>query len=96
MPGIPSPATVVMMPVVASTHRMRKLAASAIKRPPAASSATSNGQSSSALVAGPPSPLKPPIPAIPFSEDGPMPATVVMMPVAAVTLRIRLLPVSEI
>ena len=79
--AVPSPATVVMMPVLAVTLRMRLLPLSAINKLPAASTATPLGRKSWALVASPPSPPKPPLP--------PLPATVVMMPVLAVILRMR-------
>src|SRR3954447_3685392 len=52
---------------------------------PPASTATSLGERNEALIAGPPSPLKP---------QRPSPAMVVMVPPA--TLRTRLLPDSEI
>jgi hypothetical protein len=82
-PGIPVPATVVMMPV-ASTRRMRLLVVSAMKTLPSASAATPKGLYSWALVATPPSPENPGVP---------IPATVVMMPVAS-TRRMALLPRS--
>ena len=76
----PLPATVVMMPVEAVTLRMRWLFVSTMYRLPLASTATPDGLLSLALVAAPVSPEKPKVP---------VPATVVMMPVAAVTLRMR-------
>src|SRR5215207_2119061 len=48
-----------MMPVAASTRRMRWLNVSEKKRLPALSNATSNGPLSSAAAAGPPSPANP-------------------------------------
>ena len=74
-----------MIPLPAATRRMRWLLASAIKRLPAASMATPIGEFSWALGAGPPSPLKP---------IAPVPATVVMIPVPAVTRRMRWWAVS--
>src|SRR2546428_13982491 len=71
-----------MIPVAATTRRIRSLFASAIKRLPAASTAIPVGVESRALVAGPPSPLKPAMP---------VPAPVVMIPVPGATLRMRLL-----
>ena len=80
---MPVPATVVMMPVAASTLRMRWPSQSLMYRLPAASALTSHGMKV-ALVAGPPSPR--------LFRNGmvtsPVPATVVMMP-WGVTLRMR-------
>ena len=56
-----------------------------MNRSPAASTATPRGSSSSASVAGPLSPLYPRVP---------LPATVMMSPVAFTTSRITLLPSS--
>src|SRR5437667_213783 len=82
---LPLPATVVMIPVAASTLRIRWLPESAMYRLPLASSATPDGTQTLALVAAPPSPAK---------VLMPLPATVVMIAVAAVTLRIRWLAYS--
>jgi hypothetical protein len=79
----PPPATVVMMPVAAPTRRMRSLPLSGIKRFPALSREIPEFHMLKlrlALVAGPPSPLKP---AVPF------PATVVIFPVVLSTRRMR-------
>ena len=81
----PLPATVVMTPVAWFTSRMRSFMESLMKTSPAASTATPSGQLSSALVAGPPSPEKPPFP---------LPATVVMTPVVWFTSRTRLFKAS--
>src|SRR5437667_6893 len=78
--GLPLPATVVMIPVAAATLRIRWLAESAMYRLPLASSAMPDGPLRLAFVAAPPSPAK---------LGLPLPATVVMIPVAAATLRIR-------
>lgn len=78
-PGVPLPATVVIVPVV-SILRIRSLAELAIYILPLLSTATSSGEEILALVAAPPSPLKP---------DTPSPATVVIIPVVPSTLRIR-------
>src|SRR5438309_5839044 len=80
--GLPLPATVVMIPVAAATLRIRWLEWSAMYRLPPASTATPAGPLTLALVAAPPSPAKP---------KEPLPATVVMIPDAASTLRMRLL-----
>ena len=77
-PCTPVPATVVMIPS-GLTFRTRLLSVSAMKRFPCPSAVTPQGRASIALVAGPPSPLKP---------YDPFPATVVMMP-AGLTFRIR-------
>ena len=76
--AVPSPAMVVMMPVAAVTLRMRLLPESTMYRLPAVSIATSDGPLNCAAVASPLSPLDP---------STPVPATVLMMPVVAVTLR---------
>ncbi len=55
---------------------------------PAESRLSPKGMYNVALVAAPPSPLKPPVP--------PLPAIVVIIPVDIVTLRIRLLKLSDI
>src|SRR5207244_9609408 len=81
------PATVVMIPVAAATLRIRWINWSAIYRLPLASSATPDGPLRLAPVAAPPSPAKVKLP---------LPATVVMIPVAAATLRIRWLNWSAI
>src|SRR5580692_8446185 len=86
-PRLPLPATVVMIPVIADTLRMRLLLVSAIKRLPEASTATLAGLFNNAEVAGPPSPEKLPL----FTPSAPLPATVVMTPLDD-TFRIRLLP----
>ena len=57
--GLP-PATVVMIPVAASTRRTRKLPLSEMNKLPDLSTATAIGVDSCALAAGPPSPAKPP------------------------------------
>ncbi len=72
------------------TSRMTLLLLSAIYRLPVESSAIPKGEFSRALVAGPPSPLKPPVPLVPAWLV--RPATVVIVPPE--TLRIRLLPRS--
>ena len=82
-PVRPVPATVLIVPD-ASTLRIRLLSISAMKRLPALSTATPKGKSSCASVAGPPSPPNP---------LRPVPATVVIVPVAS-TLRIRSLKLS--
>jgi hypothetical protein len=69
----------------AATLRMRWLNVSAMNRLPAASTATPWGNQILALVAGPPSPEKIALP---------VPATVVITPVAVATLRTRLFNVS--
>ena len=74
----PVPATVLIVPVVA-TLRMTQFPLSAMKRLPTPSRATPAGWLSSATVAGPPSPVKSNIPAIP--------ATVLIAPVVPSTLR---------
>src|SRR5207245_1529713 len=51
-PRKPLPATVVMMPEVASTRRMRALKLSAMNRSPAASTATPSGKASPAAEEG--------------------------------------------
>ena len=61
-PATPVPATVVIIPVVASTLRILLFPWSAMKRLPAPSSASPNGRAKSAASAGPPSPPKPPSP----------------------------------
>jgi hypothetical protein len=73
-----------MIPL-AETFRTRLLSLSEMKRLPDPSTAMPTGTESCALVAAPPSPEKPWVP---------LPAIVVMIPPAE-TLRIRLLPVSE-
>src|SRR5437868_4166582 len=83
--NLPPPATVVMTPAAASTRRIRLLPLSAMNRLPDPSAATPAGLHTPALVAAPPSPLNPHVP---------LPATVVMTPVAASTRRIRLLLLS--
>src|ERR1035438_437679 len=80
-PSVPFPATVVMIP--SETLRTRRLPVSAMNKLPAESTATPQGLLNSALVAGPPSPVKP---------DVPFPATVLITPFE--TLRMRLLKVS--
>src|SRR5262245_12546533 len=71
-PRVPVPATVVIVPL-GDTRRIRELPVSAIRNPPAGSAATPLGAEIAAAVAGPPSPENP---------DVPLPATVVIMPVA--------------
>src|SRR5204863_9386421 len=82
----PVPATVLIVPVVAATLRMTQLPLSAMKRLPAPSRATPAGELSSAAVAAPPSPAKP--------QAHPAPATVLIVPVVAATLRMTQLPLS--
>ena len=82
IPIAPLPAIVLMTPEPADTTRMRLFPKSAMSTLPAPSMSRPRG-TRLALVAGPPSPLKPSIP---------LPANVVMMPVAAATRRMRLLP----
>ena len=81
----PVPANVEMLPEM--TARMRLLPLSAIRIVPVASTATAVGELRHALVAGPPSPAKP------LKAD---PATVVMIPVPAATLRMRWFSLSAI
>src|ERR1700683_507561 len=83
LPLLLLPAEVVMLPL-ADTFRIRLLYLSAMKIFPEASTATPEGLFNDAEVAGPPSPDKPAVP---------LPATVVMIPLAE-TFRIRLLPES--
>ena len=78
-PAAPVPAKVETIPA-GVTRRMRFEARSVINKLPAASNAMPVGWFSCALVACPPSPLEPAIP---------LPAKVLMMPVAVVTLRMR-------
>ena len=78
----PRPATVVILPVSASTFRIRKLLKSEMYRLPAASRARPSGFRP-ASVAAPPSPEK---------KRLPLPAMVVMMPVLRSIRRTRLLP----
>jgi hypothetical protein len=80
----PPPATVLIVPVTASTRRIRWLSVSAMSTSPSARTATPAGLRRWAAVAAPPSPEK---------LEVPVPATVEMMPVAD-TLRMRSLPVS--
>ena len=82
-PGVPFPATVVITPL--ETLRMRLFSVSPMYRLPAESTATPVRSLNWALVAGPPSPLKP---CVPF------PATVVITPFE--TMRRREAPVSAI
>jgi hypothetical protein len=77
---VPLPATVVIIPMV-DTFRIRLLKRSAMKRFPEESIVTPVGEFNDADVADPPSPEKPLFP---------LPATVVIMPLAE-TFRIRLL-----
>ncbi len=56
-PGLPAPTTVVIEPP--ATRRTRLFRWSAMSREPSASASAPEGSSSLALVAGPPSPLKP-------------------------------------
>jgi hypothetical protein len=74
-----------MMPVAASTRRMALLSVSAMNTLPELSNATAFGEFNAAMVAGPLSPVDP---------TSPVPAYVVMMPVVALTMRIRLFMVS--
>ena len=84
--SIPTPATVVTMPVSASILLTRCVCASAKNRLPVESIAKPSGCCIVAAVAGPPSPLNP----LP-----PVPAIVSIVPVEASTRRIRRFPVSE-
>ena len=84
-PVAPSPATVVIMPMEASTQRTRLLSVSAINRLPSLSRTMPQGKLRLAPVANPPSPEKPFIP---------FPTTVVMMPEDASTRQIRELSLS--
>jgi hypothetical protein len=72
LPGVPLPATVVMIPP-GDTFRIRALPKSAMKRLPEASTPTPVGRFNNAEAAGPPSPEYPPRPRPGF----PLPATVV-------------------
>ena len=83
-PGVPVPATLVIVPV-ASTRRMRLSPVSAMRKPPPMIGATLEGAFSEAWTAGPRSP----------SPSAWPPATVVMIPLV-LTRRMRLLPVSAI
>jgi len=76
-----------MVPVAAAILRMRWLSVSATYTFPAESSASAVGRSSIAAFAGPPSPKNP---------AAPVPATVAITPVAAVTTRTRWLWLSAI
>src|ERR1700687_1916130 len=80
-PGVPLPATAVMIPVVASTRQIRLASVSAMDKLPEVSSPTTVGQYNLASVAGPPPPHR--------SPSIPPPATVVMIRVAISTRRIR-------
>ena len=84
--GLPPPATVVRAPLAASRRRTRLLAVSATYTLPAASTQAPCGLERRALVPAPPSPLKPWLP---------LPATVVMTPLAPSTRRRRWFCVSE-
>jgi len=84
---VPFPAKVVMMPVAAVTFRILSFAVSLRYMSPFAATTMPAGEWSRADVAGPPSPLDP---------EGPLPATVVMIPVAAETFRTWWFPVSAI
>ena len=79
-PKVPSPATVLIVPVPPSTFRMRWLPVSAMKMFPAPSTVTPLGPLRSAAEAGPPSPAKP---------LTPVPTTVVITPLAESTRRSR-------
>src|SRR5436189_263689 len=90
-PAVPLPQMVVMVPP-ASTFLILLLVPSAITTFPAASAQTPTTPGplppdapNRAAVAGPPSPVEPPVP---------VPATVVMMPVARFTFLTRLSPLS--
>ena len=82
---MPTPATVLIIPLPA-TLRMRLFSLSAIRNPPSGVIAMPPGDESCAALAGPPSPAKPWMP---------LPATVVMTPLA-LTLRMRPDAVSAI
>jgi hypothetical protein len=84
---LPVPAMVDIIPVEIVTLRIRWLLESEIYKFPAESRYTSKGPFNPADVAAPPSPENP---------LDPVPANVVMMPVDAVTLRIRWFQVSAI
>ena len=79
-PAMPMPASVVMTPEVTFTRRMRWLDLSAMSTLPHPSATAPYGDLKPALVAGPPSPLKPPVP---------VPASVVISPVPTATRRMR-------
>src|SRR5437879_5649759 len=79
-PHWPSPATVLITCVVASTRRIRQLVLSAMKRFPTVSTRSEQLALDSAEVAGPPSPLK---------QHCPSPAIVLITCVVASTRRIR-------
>ena len=82
-PGVPLPATVLIVPWV-SISRTLWLAVSPMKTAPSAVMVTPSGAFSWAAVGGPPSPAAP---------GAPVPATLVIVPVAS-TRRMRLSPVS--
>lgn len=83
----PSPATVLISPVPATTSRTFSSSVSAIYTFPAESTATPSGPFSWALVAGPPSPQPPPL------QAAPSPAIRVIVP-AGDTIRTSLSPQS--
>ena len=85
-PCVPLPATVVMTPA-GEINRTRWLPVSGKRMLPSGSAAMPRGAAICANVAGPPSPEKPNVP---------VPAIVVMMPVALDTCLMRWLPVSAI
>ena len=82
-----TPATVVMMFVVAATLRTTQLKMSPMYTLPEGSTATPSGEASEALVAGPPSPSKP-------KPAQPRPAKFAITPVPRSTWRTRLLSMS--
>ncbi len=84
-PAVPTPATVTIVPEVASTNRITLLAASAMYMFSVASTYMPVGLFSNADVAAPPSPAYP---------DIPVPATVVIIPLVRFTFLTQLLPAS--
>lgn len=84
-PGIPVPATRVMIPLAKSTTRTRGVDDSLTYNFPLSSNARRSGPLIFAKIAGPPSPVDP---------HEPVPAIVVMMFVARVSLRTRQLDLS--
>ena len=83
--AVPVPTTVVITPVDASTLRMRLLLVSVMYMLLSLSSTTSRGAFNVALVAGPLSPVNPPVVVA-------TPATVLIIPLETVTLRMMLKP----
>ncbi len=83
--AVPVPTIVVITPVDASTLRMRLLLVSVMYMLLSLSSTTSSGTFNVALVAGPLSPVYPPV-------ELATPATLLIIPVATVILRMMLNP----